>query len=99
MIPSFPWFEIVCWPTRPSETVRQAGSIREAGECSDIGELPDTVFAADLWEVFCQQAYPDYQDPLCLFGGTHRTVTAISGEDNFLETVKMCHQISFNLLI
>jgi hypothetical protein len=58
MIPSFPWCEIVCWPTRPSETVRQAGSTRVAGECSDIAELPAMIFDADFWEVFASKHTP-----------------------------------------
>jgi predicted AAA+ superfamily ATPase len=37
------------------------------------GELPDAIFAADLWEVFCQRAHPDYQDPVRFFTGTHPT--------------------------
>src|SRR5919108_890405 len=37
------------------------------------GELPDAIFAADLWEVFCQRAHPDYQDSLRFFAGTHPT--------------------------
>jgi hypothetical protein len=37
------------------------------------GELPDAIFAADLWEVFCQQAHRDYQDPVRFFAGTHPT--------------------------
>src|ERR671923_1964234 len=37
------------------------------------GELPDAIFAADLWEVFCQRAHPDYQDPARFFAGTHPT--------------------------
>jgi hypothetical protein len=37
------------------------------------GELPDAIFAADLWEVFCQRAHADYQDPARFFAGTHPT--------------------------
>jgi predicted AAA+ superfamily ATPase len=37
------------------------------------GELPDAIFAADLWEVFCQRAHPDYQDAVRFFAGTHPT--------------------------
>jgi predicted AAA+ superfamily ATPase len=37
------------------------------------GELPDAIFAADLWEVFCKRAHPDYQDPVRFFTGTHPT--------------------------
>lgn len=35
--------------------------------------MPDAIFAADLWEVFCQRAHPDYQDPVRFFTGTHPT--------------------------
>jgi hypothetical protein len=35
------------------------------------GELPDAIFAADLWDVFCQRAHPDYQDAVRFFAGTH----------------------------
>jgi predicted AAA+ superfamily ATPase len=37
------------------------------------GELPDAIFAADLWEVFCQRAHSDYQDAVRFFAGTHPT--------------------------
>lgn len=37
------------------------------------GELPDSIFAADLWDVIQQRAHPDYQDPLQFFAGTHPT--------------------------
>jgi predicted AAA+ superfamily ATPase len=37
------------------------------------GELPDAIFAADLWEVFCHRAHADYQDPTRFFAGTHPT--------------------------
>ena len=37
------------------------------------GELPDSIFAADLWDVIQKRAHPDYQDPLQFFAGTHPT--------------------------
>ena len=37
------------------------------------GELPDSIFAADLWDVIQQRAHPDYQDPVQFFAGTHPT--------------------------
>jgi len=37
------------------------------------GELPDSIFAADLWDVIRGKAHSDYQDPLQFFEGTHPT--------------------------
>jgi hypothetical protein len=39
------------------------------------GELPDSIFAADLWDVVCRKpgTHPDYLDPLRFFGSTHPT--------------------------
>lgn len=39
------------------------------------GELPDSIFAADLWDVVCRKpgTHPDYLDPQRFFAGTHPT--------------------------
>src|SRR5262249_13091570 len=39
------------------------------------GELPDSIFAADLWDVVCRKPRtpPDYPHPLRFFAGTHPT--------------------------
>jgi predicted AAA+ superfamily ATPase len=39
------------------------------------GELPDSIFAADLWDVVCRKpgTHPDYLDPLRFFASTHPT--------------------------
>ncbi|WP_169978696.1 DUF499 domain-containing protein [Tautonia rosea] len=39
------------------------------------GELPDSIFAADLWDVVCRKpgTHPDYLDPIQFFGSTHPT--------------------------
>src|SRR6516225_8658578 len=39
------------------------------------GELPDSIFAADLWDVVCRKAgtHPDYLDPARFFASTHPT--------------------------
>src|SRR5436309_4737043 len=38
-------------------------------------ELPDSIFAADLWDVVCRKpgTHPDYLDPLRFFASTHPT--------------------------
>src|SRR4051794_11026584 len=39
------------------------------------GELPDSIFAADLWDVVCRKpgTHPDYLEPLRFFASTHPT--------------------------
>lgn len=37
------------------------------------GELPDSIFAADLWDVISKRAHADYQDPATFFKNTHPT--------------------------
>ncbi len=37
------------------------------------GELPDSIFAADIWDVVHNQAHPDYQDPVRFFQNTYPT--------------------------
>ncbi len=37
------------------------------------GNLPDSIFAADLWDVITDRAHPDYQDPRSFFAGTYPT--------------------------
>lgn len=37
------------------------------------GEFPDSIFAADLWDVIRGKAHGDYQDPSQFFEGTHPT--------------------------
>src|SRR5207249_682852 len=39
------------------------------------GQLPDSIFAADLWEVVLKkpETHPDYLDPARFFAGTHPT--------------------------
>lgn len=37
------------------------------------GGLPDSIFAADLWDVVTGKAHPDYQDAQRFFKGTHPT--------------------------
>lgn len=37
------------------------------------GELPDSLFAADLWDVLMGRAHSDYQDPERFFAGTYPT--------------------------
>jgi hypothetical protein len=37
------------------------------------GGLPDSIFAADLWDVIAGKAHSDYQDPKRFFSGTHPT--------------------------
>jgi hypothetical protein len=39
------------------------------------GELPDSIFAADLWDVVCRKpgTHPDYLDPNRFFASTHPT--------------------------
>ena len=39
------------------------------------GELPDSIFAADLWDVVCCKSgtHPDYLDPVRFFKGTYPT--------------------------
>lgn len=37
------------------------------------GELPDSIFAADLWDVVRGKAHADYLDPERFFDGTHPT--------------------------
>src|SRR5438477_2644670 len=39
------------------------------------GELPDSIFAADLWDVVCRKpgTHADYLDPKRFFAGTHPT--------------------------
>ena len=37
------------------------------------GELPDSIFAADLWDVIRGRAHVDYLDPQRFFDGTHPT--------------------------
>ena len=37
------------------------------------GELPDSIFAADLWDVITGKAHEDYRNPERFFSGTHPT--------------------------
>jgi hypothetical protein len=37
------------------------------------GNLPDSIFAADLWDVLLRRAHPDYQDPVRFFSGSYPT--------------------------
>ena len=39
------------------------------------GELPDSIFAADLWDVVCRKPgmHPDYLDPNRFFASAHLT--------------------------
>lgn len=48
------------------------------------GELPDSIFAADLWDVVCRKpgTHPDYLDPNRFFAGTHPTVVHHGFLDN-----------------
>lgn len=39
------------------------------------GDLPDSIFAADLWDVLTGRAHEDYRDPEHFFAGTYPTAS------------------------